>query len=546
MNALPLLDRLPPQVRIEIYQLCGLIRQCPIDLNFENVRRRWITSIRSTSRRGLPSHAHRCKFSQTPKTGMSSGNHPGGLECFCPPVPHQLLLVSRTTYDEVASILYGRNQFKAVYHRDNPRGQSLNVLWMLSPRAWEMMTCLHFGLTYIEPENNGWQSHGQTQPETINSASREGSQMIQSWTEVCDQLLSRIPSSRFKLSLCCNVSDDESALQVVEPLKRLQPIAEAAIWLGSDPNRKSLIRIAKKAAIELTKSTKDSQTSLVPRLSWNDFPREIRLAILGHTTLVDRFPPSDPSPPVQADGFEICAGELLPRMSVCCFNCDSTRSKCNCPSEYAAWSSSCTCPSVPVDLFLVSKLVHAESKEIFFSCNRFILKDDFKASRVWLSGLDPALAGHLRMIDLKISLKQLRQMSKPQSSVTRDWEDLVVWAASQLPLDKIWLSIDVGNIRMDLEMLDYDGNNDYAWLHTSYEKIFDPLYQHLARRKPRRFHVLLCWFLRYESRAEKRLMGPDYNSLAEGNIPWERRNERYPHSEQAASKGDKRRPPPVY
>lgn len=30
-------------------------------------------------------------------------------------------------------------------------------------------------------------------------------------------------------------------------------------------------------------------------------------------------------------------------------------------------------------------------------------------------------------------------------------------------------------------------------------------------------------------------MGLDYNSLAEGKIPWERRNEKYPHSEEAAS-----------
>ena len=544
MDAPPLLFRLPIQIRVEIYKLCGLIRQCPIDLNFENGRQRWITFTRSNTRRGFSSRAYRCKFLQTPKTGMSSGNLPGGLECFCPTVPHQLLLVSRATHDEVESILYGENQFKTIYHPSSPRGHSLNVLWMLSPRAWELMTSLHFGLTYLEPWEDDWQPHSQSG--TVNSARSEGSRMIQSWTNVCDQLLCRIPSSRFKLSLCCNVSDDESALQVLAPLKRLPPIAEAAIWLGSDPDRKSLIRIAKNAAMELTKPAKDTQTSVVPRLSWNHLPREIRLAILGHTTLVNCFPPSDPSPRVQSDGFEICNGELLPRMSVCCFNCDSTRSKCNCPSEYTAWSSSCTCPSVPVDLFLVSKLVHAESKEIFFSRNRFIIKGDFEASRAWLSGLDPALAGHLRTIDLKISIGQLRRMSKPQSSIARDWEDLIACVASHLPLDKTWLSIDVGNIGWELEMLDNEGTSDYAWLHTSYEKIFDPLYQHLAGRKPRKFHVLLCWFLRYESRAEKRLMGPDYNSPAEGKIPWERRNERYPHSEQAARKEDRRGPPPVY
>ena len=542
-----MLFRLPVHLRIEIYKLCGLIRQCPIDLNFENVRQRWIAIARSPSIRFQPPHGHRCKFLQTPKTGMSSGNNlPEGLECFCSPVPHQLLLVSRATYDEAESILYGKNRFKATCHRDNPRGHPLNVLWMLSPRAWERMTSLHLGLTYIKPWNRAWQPPSQPQLETVDSVSIEGYQMIQSWTEVCDQLLSKIPSTRFKLSLCCNVSNNESALQVIEPLKRLHPVAEAAIWLGSDPSKKSLIRIAKKAALELTKPLKETRVLSTARVSWNDLPREIRLAILSHTTLVNRFPPSEPSPPLQADGYEIYAGELQPRISICCFRCDSTRSKCNCPSEYAAWSSSCTCPSVPVDLFLVSKLVHAESKEVFFSRNRFILGGDFEASRLWLSGLSPVVAGHLRMIDLKISLEQFYKMSQPQSSIARDWEDLVAAIASHLPLDKVWLSVDVGNIGIDLEMLNNDGDYDYAWLHTSYAKIFDPLYQHLAKRKPRKFHVLLCWFLRYESRAEKQLMGSDYNSLAEGKIPWERRNERYPHSEQAASKEDRKWPRPKY
>ena len=186
------------------------------------------------------------------------------------------------------------------------------------------MSSLHLALTYTWPWCHSWKHLRQPQLETVNSVSIEGSQMIQSWTEVCVQLLCQIPPSRLKLSLCCNLSDKESALQVVEPLKRLQPVAEAAIWLGPDPNRKDLIRIAKKAVIELTRSTRATRALPASRLSWNHLPREIRLAILSYTTLVARFPLAGPRPPVQADGFEICAGELLPRMSVCCFNCKPT------------------------------------------------------------------------------------------------------------------------------------------------------------------------------------------------------------------------------
>ena len=371
--------------------------------------------------------------------------------------------------------------------------------------------------------------------------------MIQSWTEVCDRLLCGITPLIFRLSICCRVSDEDSAVRIIEPLKRLQPIADAAIWLDSDPSKKSLTRIAKMAVRELVGSNKDIQASPHSRSFWNDLPREIHLAIL---SLVVRDPPSDLDPPLERDGFEVFAGKLEQRASVCCLNCNFTRSICNCSSTAAASSTTCTCSTVPVDLFLVSKLMYADSKEILFSCNCFVLNGDFKANQRWLFSLTPTELtttelGYLRMIDLEISWEQLYEMGKPQSRTAADWVDPAARLASLLSPGTTWLSIDTSNTWDYVMTMNPERVHALAWLHTSYARIFDPLYQHFTRREPRKLHVFLSCSFKYESMAETRLMGSNYNSVAEGKIPWERRHPMFPHNEQKkASRQNRTRPHP--
>ena len=154
--------RLPLQVRIEIYRLSGLFRQCPIDLNFENVRQRLIAMERAISSQPPPPGGHRCRFPQTRKTGTTTSFElPGGLECFCPSIPVQLLLVSQAFDDEVEPILYGKNQFKTLCHLDDLVNHPLKVLWRLSPRAWKTMTSLHLSLMYVSPEYYARPPHGE-------------------------------------------------------------------------------------------------------------------------------------------------------------------------------------------------------------------------------------------------------------------------------------------------------------------------------------------------------------------------------------------------
>ncbi|KAK3167472.1 hypothetical protein OEA41_010599 [Lepraria neglecta] len=69
----------------------------------------------------------------------------------------------------------------------------------------------------------------------------------------------------------------------------------------------------------------------------------------------------------------------------------------------------------------------------------------------------------------------------------------------------------------------------YAWLHTSYAHLFNPLYQQLKDTALKKFHVFLCWFLDYEAAVEREVIGPGYQRGVEGKPQWRERNPWYPH-----------------
>ncbi len=147
MDSPPTLLLLPVYVRIRIYRLCGLTRPCPIDLNFEGVRQRWISIARATTTRFIDTRECRCRSQQYRRSFDDS--LPPGLECFCPPIPFQLLRVSHAIHDGVASILYRENQFKVSRQRNDLPDHHLMKLWALSPKVWGLMKSLHINLTEI-------------------------------------------------------------------------------------------------------------------------------------------------------------------------------------------------------------------------------------------------------------------------------------------------------------------------------------------------------------------------------------------------------------
>lgn len=531
---------LPINIRIEIYQYCGLIRPCPIDLNTEPIRQRW--SAHDLATRHISCFkVHHCQYLEMRSTtGRSFDTDlPPGLECFCPSIPHQLLRVSRAMHLEAETVLYGMNQFKVSRHLP---GDNLEVLRALNPRVWALLTSLHISLWEVPPFIFG--ALKQDLFETIDIQDMAGRQTLQKWVAVSRDILSYVPAHQLRFSLSCNVKDIETAREVVAPLDGLPHMSEVSICLAADPEKREIKEVAREAISRLTqKETQEEPKNAASRsssLSWTSLPKELRLDILSRTDLVDDFLLAMPQYySNRRQGFEIAAGDLLPREMRCCYNCTPTLSTCACAPIHAAFATSCTCATVPAAVFCVSKDMNNEATVMFFSRNRFILSDDFAANALFIQSRlarNVTATSCIRMLDLEISFAQLYDMRDPNSRTAYDWGLLVACvASSRLHLPKLWLSIDAGGFRDKLDCLNCNGDHDYSWLRTAYAALFAPLYAHMSgERRPEKFHVFLCWWTEEEGKVEKELMGGEYESAAEGKLVWRERQPMYPHSAEMA------------
>ena len=193
----------------------------------------------------------------------------------------------------------------------------------------------------------------------------------------------------------------------------------------------------------------------------------------------------------------------------------------------------------PRSLFYVSRSMSNDVCEVFFSRNRFILKGDMAASRRFLENLPESAARRIRKLDLKLSFDDVAKMGDQLHTIPyaerREcaWHGLIRTIGERLDLSKLWLSVDAGMIRTDLlagngHLFEYEG---YGFLNEAWYQIFAPMRR---LRMPvsgglRKFHVFLAWDSKYESLAEKEIMGPTYNSASEGKLPRHLRDYNEPH-----------------
>ena len=525
----PTLLSLPISARVKIYNHCGLIRPCPIDLNIEAIRQQWSAQDLAT-RRSTCLKVHHCQYQMMRSTVSQTfdSDLPPGLECFCPSLPHQLLRVSKAMHWETEAVLYGMNQFKTSRYLP---GDSLDVLSKLNPRVWQLLSSLHISLSDIPPLILGFPAQSL---ETFDSRSVEGARILQTWAALCHSILSQVPSQQLKLSLSCNVSDVETARAVVAPLIGLQATINLSICLAASPEKREIKEITRGAVSQSTRMQAGMPVSHLETLSWTTLPKELRLDILSRTDLVDYPLLPRPFYTRQRHGFEIESGTLLARGTECCNNCTPTLATCACAPIRAAYSASCTCSTVPAALFRVSKQMYHEATMILFSKNRFILSGDFAANTMFIKSklaCDSGAAKYIRKLDLEISIAQLYEMRYPESEAARHWDALVASVTSSLHLPKLWLSIDAGSFRDRMVHLNNDGDYDYSWLRASYTTLTKPLHDYMSEKsRPEKFHVFLSWWDEEEEKIEKELMGRQYESASEGKLAWRARDPRYPHS----------------
>lgn len=181
---------------------------------------------------------------------------PPGLECFCPPLPHQLLYISHVIHDEVLPLLYGENRFKVSPKKNDLPNHHLNSLWVLSPVSWRTMKTLHICLTDCErwPFAAPWI---ETTIEMLNGRTAEGSTLISEWAALCEHMASQIPVSKMNFSFYCTVNDTETGVQITKPLKKFSPMMWPAINLSPDPDNRVLKEVARMAALQLMGKDED-------------------------------------------------------------------------------------------------------------------------------------------------------------------------------------------------------------------------------------------------------------------------------------------------
>ena len=524
---------LPDNVRMKIYLYCGLIRPCPIDFHLEPMRRRLFCQDLAT-RYTRWTKGHRCEYPgiRSIISRRFDSFPPAQLECFCPSIPCQLLRVSREMHLEAEAVLYGMNQFKVSWHLN---GYNLEVLRGLNPRVWALLTSLHISLSEVPPFVPGVKK--QNLPWAIDVQDLTGQQILQDWTVASRDILSYISTHQLKFSLSCNVSNVETAREIVEPLYLFLPMCELSIRLATNPEQREIQRVAREASLRMKQRGFTNTASRSSSLSWTSLPRELRLDILSRTDLVDRpFPSRSQFLQPPRHGFEIAAGYLLPRARACCLSCTPTLSTCACAPIHVAFSTSCTCPTAPIAIFCVSKDMNIEATVIFFSRNRFILSGDFAANELFIRSRlsrNPTALRSIRMLDLKVSYAQLLDMRDPRGRASCEWAALVTYVASTLYLPNLWLSIDAGNLPVAPKL--FGVNTNHHWLRSAYAALFAPLYVHMSGdMRPAKFHVFLWWWPEYEGKFEKRLMGEEYDSTKEGKLMWREREPSYPHSKEMA------------
>lgn len=115
-----------PHIRDKIYRYSGVTRPCPIDLNNEYIRWARVKDFRQRH----PDLAE-CEHTPYPEDVRLSAPRlpsPPGPQCFCDPIPVQLLSCCQTIFREVGILFWSQNAFTLLWP-----GSSRQIFQQLNP-----------------------------------------------------------------------------------------------------------------------------------------------------------------------------------------------------------------------------------------------------------------------------------------------------------------------------------------------------------------------------------------------------------------------------
>ena len=361
-----------------------------------------------------------------------------------------LLLTCRVVYAEASSVLYSTNQFILRYEKSG----SLRLLQNLSKDALSSLAHLTVHLKDHDCES---EIDYETDPDLI-SISGSDQAIIREWQSTASYVMAHIKPSTLQLHFVCDVADQDTAMQVLEPFLNVRTLASCAIRLGSHPD--SLLR-------DLASKTATRAAGCPPYRSESpfrflDLPPEIRRQVLEYTDLITPLCEVAWNPE-KAFFLEyvlcICRGskKCPPNLhNACQFrNCwRYSEYGCFCHRHHAAFSPHCRCWSPPTPLFLVCRALQEEAQAVFFMKNRFVVTpstantNPFESSpdrlevSIFLMDVVPYSAlQYLRFVEVIFHRFYYDERFRLFEPVWQDWARTIVHVREKLCLPALTLQL---------------------------------------------------------------------------------------------------------
>ncbi|KAF9887723.1 Endonuclease III-like protein 1 [Aspergillus nanangensis] len=349
---------LPYEIKVRILGYAGLLRPSVIDISAEKAR--------------VKDALARCLDQQI--RNMRNGS---GTSSQDPAIPTNLFLTNRVLREEVGRLFFALNKFSlSVFTKSDFKSFNDSFEW-----GFEGMRHLHLNLG---PKDQRYLKLGVGVHRAV----------MNTWGSFCNVATQSMPNLT-NFTLKCKVKDSAVAAAIFAGMDGFPKLSHCAIQLNhlshEDMVRQNiphqdLIRQTKQATLKATSRTADQS------FPFFSLPKELQAKILEYA-LVDRSDPfvvvdrQEPFVPNDTSCRHLVKGVvgLLDRKRyrtgldphfACCGTCSPTGDTCFCPTNQAAFSTSCTCFTPPTPYFLVSREFYETARWVFFSKNTFALLDN--------------------------------------------------------------------------------------------------------------------------------------------------------------------------